>query len=386
MASAIKAYASVVLLLVCMLGCHPTEPASKVAPASANRDVSRSDMTPLRVDTIPTTNISGDAMPSEQTATVELRAEKPPRISLVYSPKYAIKLGGLEKLHPFDIAKYDKIHQQLLADGIIEANATLEPSPLSDQDLLLVHTADYLDRLKVRKNIAKYLEAEILLAVPLSLEKHVLQPFRVASGGTLLAARHALESGIGINLGGGYHHAKPNIGEGFCVFADVPVAIRKLQNEGLIKKALVIDVDVHQGNGTALCLANDDSTFTFSMHQGDIYPIPKEDSDLDVELNVGDGDDQFIATLEQHLDSVLDQSDADICFIVGGCDPLAGDPLASLEMTHEGIKDRDRIIVENCVQRQLPVVLTLSGGYSQDAWRAQYLSVRNLIETYGMKK
>lgn len=329
---------------------------------------------------------SGDAMSVEQPPTSKPKTAGPFSVSLVYSPDYTIKLGGLEKLHPFDIAKYDKIHQQLLTDGIIENGMTLEPSPLDDQDLLLVHTADYLERLKVRKNIVRYLEADILLAVPLSLEKHVLQPFRLASGGTLLAARHALESGIGINLGGGYHHAKPDIGEGFCVYADVPVAIRKLQNEGLVKKALVIDVDVHQGNGTALCLANDDTTFTFSMHQGDIYPIPKEVSDLDVELNAGVGDDQFIATMEQHLDDVFKRAGADICFIVGGCDPLAGDPLASLQMTHEGIKKRDAIIVENCVKRRIPVVLTLSGGYSQDAWRAQYLSVRNLIETYGMKK
>jgi len=244
-----------------------------------------------------------------------------------------------KKLQPLRI-----LHQQLLADGVVEAGATLEPSPLDDEDLRLVHTADYLDRLKVRENIAKYLEAEMLLAVPLPLEKHVLQPFRLASGGTLLAARRSLESGIGINLGGGYHHAKPDIGEGFCVYADVPVAIRKLQNEALIKTALVIDVDVHQGNGTALCLADDDTTFTFSMHQGDIYPIPKETSDLDVELNAGDGDEQFNTTLEQHLDTVFDQSKPDICFIVGGCDPLAGDPLAGLQMTHEGIKNRDAIM------------------------------------------
>ena len=329
---------------------------------------------------------SADGMHEEKSGTSPNDLDTPLRVSLVYSPRYTIKLAGLEKLHPFDIAKYDKIHQQLLADGVIDANATQEPTALTDQDLLLVHTADYLERLKVRKNICEYLEADVLKWVPLSLEHHVLQPFRLASGGTLLAARHSLESGIGINLGGGYHHAKPDIGEGFCVYADVPIAVRKLQNEGLIKKALVIDVDVHQGNGTALCLADDDLTFTFSMHQGDIYPIPKEVSDLDVELSGGEGDEEFIATLEQHLDSVFDQSDADICFIVGGCDTLEGDPLARLMMTHEGIKNRDAIIVKNCVKRKIPVVLTLSGGYSQDAWRAQYLSVRNLIEKYGIEK
>lgn len=365
--SPIRAVFATIFLSVLCGGCQQAESVESAATSDVKVELS----TPNRTENARMTK------PEE---------DKAPRVSLVYSPKYTIKLGGLEKLHPFDIAKYDKIHRQLISDGVIDEEAVLEPSPLTDQDLLLVHTADYLERLKVRKNIVRYLEADILMAVPLSLEKHVLQPFRLASGGTLLAARHALESRIGINLGGGYHHAKPDIGEGFCVYADVPVAIRKLQGEGLIEKALVIDVDVHQGNGTAVCLADDDSTFTFSIHQGDIYPIPKEVSDLDVEVRAGDGDEQFIATMKQHLDDVFARADADICFIVGGCDPLAGDPLASLEMTHEGIKNRDAIIVENCVKRKIPVVLTLSGGYSQDAWRAQYLSVRNLIEMYGMKK
>ncbi len=325
-------------------------------------------------------------MPIEEHSTASPVPEQSFSVALVYSSGYTIKLGGLEKLHPFDIAKYEKIHRQLLTDGVIADGITLSPKSLTDEDLRLVHTQDYLKRLTKRENIARYLEADALLLVPMSLEKAVLQPFRLASGGTLLAARECLESGIGINLGGGYHHAKPDIGEGFCLYADVPIAIRKLQQERLIKKALVIDVDAHQGNGTAVCLADDDSTFTFSMHQRDIYPIPKEQSDLDVELKSGDGDDLFITMMEEHLEDVFLQSDADICFIVGGCDPLAGDPLANLEMTHEGIKKRDAIIVENCVKRNIPVVLTLSGGYSQDAWRAQYLSVRNLIETYGMKE
>ena len=388
MVSPIKAVFAIISITVLLGGCQQAETLKSIASTDGNSEAS----TPVlpegspQSDTVAANSLIGEKPLMENSNMTESRIGKTSRVSLVYSAGYTINLGGLEKQHPFDIAKYDKIHQQLLADGIIDAGVTLKPSPLEDDDLLLVHTADYLKRLKVRVNIAKYLEAELLLALPLSLEKHVLQPFRLASGGTLLAARHSLESGIGINLGGGYHHAKPDIGEGFCVYADVPVAIRKLQNEGLIEKALVIDVDVHQGNGTALCLADDDTTFTFSMHQGDIYPIPKEVSDLDIELEAGDGDAQFIATMEQHLGDVFECANADICFIVGGCDPLEGDPLASLKMTHEGIKNRDAIIIENCVKRKIPVVLTLSGGYSQDAWQAQYLSVRNLIETYGMKK
>ena len=307
-------------------------------------------------------------------------------VNVVYSPGYLIDLGGLEKLHPFDIRKYEKIHEALKSDKLLTDDQTLKPEPLTKEDLMLVHGEAYLDSLRNRKKLAGYLEAPALTLAPVSLNRAVLEPFRRASGGTLLAARMALKSGIGINIGGGYHHAKPNLGEGFCVFADVPIAIRKLQKEKQIKRAVVIDVDVHQGNGTILCLDGDNSTFTFSMHQKNIYPTPKEKGDLDVELPSGMGDAAYLKVLAKHLPSILDESDADICFIVGGCDPLAGDPLASLKMTPEGIVKRDQAIVEACVQRKIPVVLTLSGGYSPDAWKSQYMSIKNLIKQYGLFK
>ena len=306
----------------------------------------------------------------------------PFNVRVVYSPGYLINLGGMEKMHPFDIRKYEKIHNGLIADGLLSEEQTLNPAPLTEDDLLLIHTKEYLEELKLRKKVAEYLEAPVLQFAPLSLGRAVLEPFRRASGGTLLAAREALQSGIAINLGGGYHHAKPDRGEGFCLYADVPIAIRKLQSESLIKRAIVIDVDVHQGNGTIVCLPDDDSTFTFSMHQGNIYPIPKETGDLDVELSSGMEDEQYLEILAEYLPKILDDSQADICFIVGGCDPLDGDPLASLKMTAEGIVKRDHAIVQACVERNLPVVLTLSGGYSPAAWKSQYLSIKNLIEVY----
>ena len=308
----------------------------------------------------------------------------PFNVCVVYSPGYLINLGGLEKMHPFDIRKYEKIHNGLIADGLLTKEQTLKPAPLTRDDLLLIHSQEYLEELKQRKNVAEYLEAPVLQYAPLSLDRAVLEPFKRASGGTLLAARQALQSGIGINLGGGYHHAKPDRGEGFCLYADVPIAIRKLQSESLIKRAIVIDVDVHQGNGTILCLPDDESTFTFSMHQGNIYPIPKEVGDLDVELSGGMQDEEYLEILAEHLPKILDDSQADICFIVGGCDPLDGDPLAGLKMTADGIVKRDHAIVEACAKRNLPVVLTLSGGYSPDAWKSQYMSIKNLIEVYSL--
>ncbi len=308
----------------------------------------------------------------------------PGKASVVYSKDYLINLLGLERLHPFDIMKYKKIHNQLLKDGLLTKQATHVPLKLSDEQILLVQSQKFLDSLNDRATVAFYLEASELKDIPVPLKSGVVDPFRFASGGTILAARMALKNGIGINIGGGYHHAKVDIGEGFCLFADVPIAIRVLQKEKLIERALVIDVDVHQGNGTAECLADDDSTFTFSIHQGNIYPIPKARSDMDVELDEGINDRQYMLALESQLSGLFEKANPDIVFIVGGCDTLAGDPLASFEMTHQGIVDRDAKIVDEAVKRNIPVVLTLAGGYSKDAWRSQYMSIKNLIETYGL--
>ena len=305
---------------------------------------------------------------------------------MAYTDDYLINLGGAERAHPFDIKKYKKIHDALLADDLLTSAATLKSEPIPVEDLLLVHSREYLKSLADRDKLARYLEAPILRVLPVSLNKGVLMPFRSASGGTLLAARSALKHGIGVNIGGGYHHAKPEVGEGFCVYADVPVAIRKLQHENKIERAIVIDVDVHQGNGTIVCLKDDDSTFTFSMHQAGIYPIPKEQGDLDVELNAGMKDAEYLEILNRNLATILDESKPDICFVVAGCDTLDGDPLASLAMTEDGIVQRDAAIFAACSLRKIPAVYTTSGGYSKNAWRAQYESIKNLIKTYGLAK
>ena len=309
-----------------------------------------------------------------------------PRISFVYSSDYVVSLGGLEKLHPFDISKFEKIYQRLNSEGLIADDQVFRPQVVTTEQLELVHTKDYLEnKLADRKNLVRYMEApQALLYAPVDIQKGVLQPFQLATGGTILAAERALDSGIGINLGGGFHHAKPDRGEGFCLYADIAIAIRWLQQQKKIKRAIVVDVDAHQGNGTIVCMADDPAVFTFSMHEGDIYPVPKERGSRDVELDAGTGDAEFMQLLKQHLPQVLDQAKADICLIVGGCDTLDGDPLTNLKMSHDGIVQRDAWIVEQCVQRKLPVVFTTSGGYSQDAWKAQYRSISNLIKTYGL--
>jgi len=309
------------------------------------------------------------------------------RVAIVYSRHYQINLVGFERLHPFDINKYARIFERLVADGLVRPSDVFVPAPISERAILRVHTRRFLENLKDASTVARYLEAPpIKLVHPKLLDLGVLSSFRHATGGTLLAARQACRHGIAINIGGGYHHAKPSAGEGFCIYADMPIAIRALQSEGKLRRALVIDLDVHQGNGTAVCLADDDDTFTFSMHQGDIYPIPKATSDLDVELDAGTGDAAYLRILQAHLPALFDRARPEIVFLQAGCDTLADDPLASLQMTEQGIVRRDSMVIDACVQRGVPVVMTLGGGYSPNAWHAQYASIRRIIETYGRSR
>ncbi len=305
-------------------------------------------------------------------------------IPVVYSPKYKISVFGLEKLHPFDIAKYDKIYAGLLKDGLVTKSTVVNPSEVTLEEMLLVHKVDYIEKLKSNKEVAGFLEAPQMKMIPNGmLDRMIVSRFRKASGGTIAAARLALKhpSKMAFNLGGGYHHAKPAKGEGFCIIADVPIAIKVLQKEGLIDRALIIDTDIHQGNGTIACLVNDPSTYTFSIHEGGIYPMPKEVGDQDVEVKAGITDDEYLTELKKHLDDLFRKSKPNIVFHVAGCDALAGDPLANGKMTHAGIVKRDQLILAACKKHKVPYVMTLSGGYSKDAWNAQYKSIKAILES-----
>ncbi len=307
------------------------------------------------------------------------------RVAIVYSKHYQMSFGGLEKLHSFDIRKYARIYLKLNTEGLLAPEDVFVPEAVTEEQILMVHTPEFLNSLKDSPTVAKYLEAPFVAVMPNALvDAAVLNAFRYATGGTVQAGRLALKHGIAINIGGGYHHAKPYQGEGFCIYADMPIAIRVLQKEKLIDRAMVIDLDVHQGNGTAVCFATDDSVFTFSMHQGNIYPIPKAVSDLDVELSAGTNDEVYMAHLEKHLGPASDRANPDIVILQAGCDTLRGDPLANLDMTLEGIVTRDAKVIDECVKRRIPVVMTLGGGYSKRAWKVQYASIARTLKEYGI--
>jgi acetoin utilization deacetylase AcuC-like enzyme len=270
--------------------------------------------------------------------------------------------------HPFPMAKYPLLHRLLVDEGLLEPRATIEPVEAAVADLLLVHTADYLDKLAANRLAA----AEVRkLGVPWS--SVLWRRSRLATQGTLDAARAALDDGLAGNLAGGTHHAFPSHGEGFCVLNDVAVAIRVLQREGRIRTALVVDLDVHQGNGTAAIFTNDPSVFTFSMHGERNYPLQKMRSTLDVGLDDGVGDEEYLAALATHLPAILGSFAPDIVFYLAGVDPAQGDRYGRLRLSDAGIARRDRYVLDACLSRALPTVITIAGGYAPTAERTAHL-------------
>ncbi len=307
------------------------------------------------------------------------------RVAIVFSERYQIDLPGAQWVHVFDTRKYARIFLKLNAEGYLRPEDAFVPAEATREEILRAHTPAHLEALGDPGRVAVYMEAPIVSALPAGLvDRHILRPHRYSSAGTKLAGRLALEHGIAINLGGGYHHAMPDRGGGFCVYNDLAMAVRTLQAEGRIRRALIVDLDVHQGNGTAVCFQGDDDVFTFSMHQGDIYPVPKAESDLDIELPAGTGDAAYLAILDENLPVLFERARPEIVFLQAGCDAVAGDPLAGLAMGPDGIVRRDARVVDACVERGVPVVMTLGGGYTKDSWAIQYDSVVRTIRTYGL--
>jgi acetoin utilization deacetylase AcuC-like enzyme len=286
-------------------------------------------------------------------------------VRISFHPDYYVPLPAS---HPFPMTKYPLLHRILSDEGLLHPQAVLEPSEAALDDLLLVHAADYLDKLaNDRLNAAEVRK----LGVPWS--RALWRRSRLAAQGTLDAARAALEDGLAGNLAGGTHHAFPGHGEGFCVLNDVAIAIRVLQREARIRTALVIDLDVHQGNGTAAIFADDSSVFTFSMHGERNYPLQKMRSTLDVGLADGVGDDEYLAALATHLPAILSAFAPDIAFYLAGVDPVQGDRYGRLRLTAAGIARRDRHVLETCRRESIPTVITIAGGYAPTAERTAQL-------------
>ncbi len=299
---------------------------------------------------------------------------------LVYSDGYYLPIGE----HVFPARKYRMIREHLLQTGIAHEDDFVEPEPASDDDVRLVHTTDYVRKLKEGSLTPR---EELEMEIPYSPE--LVRAFWLAAGGSIFAARNALRDRVGFNIGGGFHHAFPDHGEGFCMIHDVAIAVRRLQKDNLISRAMTVDCDVHQGNGTAVVFAPhasllpvtthatagmigpksdfagfDGDVFTISLHQENNYPSWKPPSALDVNLRDGTTDAEYLAWLDNALSSGFRQFDPELICYVAGADPYREDQLGGLDLTIDGLKARDLIVFRAAKSRGIPVMVTFAGGYA----------------------
>jgi len=275
---------------------------------------------------------------------------------LVYHSGYDLNLGE----HVFPSQKFHLIAETLVREGIAAGEDFLAPAPAADEDILRVHTAEWVHKLKTGT-----LTASEIMKLEIPYSREAVEACWLAAAGSILAGQSALRDGFGCNLGGGFHHAYPGHGEGFCAIHDVAVAIRRLQHDGAIRKAMVVDTDVHQGNGTAAIFAEDVSVFTLSIHQENNYPAYKPPSDVDLEMADRVEDDEYLAALIPAVQAALDDFQPEILFYVGGADPFCEDQLGGLMLTKKGLMTRDRRVFEEARRRGIPVATTLAGGYAR---------------------
>jgi acetoin utilization deacetylase AcuC-like enzyme len=278
-------------------------------------------------------------------------------MNVFYTDRYYANIG---EGHVFPIRKFQLVRDRLLLEGTIGHADIIEPLPAALADILLVHTEDYVTRLR-----AGSLTDREIRRLGLPWSKALVRRSFLATAGTVNAARSALREKVASNLAGGTHHAFPERGEGFCVLNDVAIAIKVLQRDGLIRRAAVVDCDVHQGNGTAAIFAGDDSVFTFSMHGAKNYPLFKPASSLDIELPDGTSDEYYLERLQTSLPIVMAHR-PDIIFYLGGADPFEGDKLGRLAISIEGLKSRDEMVLATAKSLDIPIATVMSGGYAKD--------------------
>ena len=274
-----------------------------------------------------------------------------------YTPRYYADIG---EGHVFPIRKFELVRDRLVGEGTLSPAEIYEPREAPLADVLLVHTEDYVTRLR-----AGSLTPREVRRLGLPWSKALVRRSFLATAGTCAAARFALDEGVGANLAGGTHHAFPDHGEGFCVLNDVAVAVRVLQRDGRARRFAVVDLDVHQGNGTAHIFEGDASVYTFSMHGAKNYPLFKMRSTLDVELPDGTADAEYLDALAGHLPRVFGHR-PDLVFYLGGADPYEGDKLGRLSLTIAGLRRRDEMVLGECRRRGVPVATVMSGGYAAD--------------------
>lgn len=277
-------------------------------------------------------------------------------LKIAYSPVYKYELPDG---HRFPMIKYELIPEQLLYEGAVTHDNFFHPEQLDRSQLILTHTKDYLDKLE---NLS--LDRKEVRNIGFPVKKQLIERGKYIAHGTLECAHHAQKYGCAMNIAGGTHHSFADRGEGFCIYNDIAISSNILLHEGIVKKILVIDLDVHQGNGTAKIFERDDRVFTFSMHGERNYPTRKEISNLDIGLPDKTEDDLFLKTLMNTLPRLIDEVQPDIIFYLSGVDIIESDKLGRLSVSKEGCKKRDRYVFEQCKLNNIPVAVSMGGGYS----------------------
>ena len=276
------------------------------------------------------------------------------------SARYTVPLGH----HSYPMEKYRLVPERLLADGVLTPDQLVEPEPVSLDDVLRVHTSSY-----VRAFLDGTLARRALLRLGLPWSPALVRRVFAVVGGTLGAANAALRDGTAVNLAGGTHHAFADRGEGYCVFNDLVIALRRLRVDGRLDRVLILDLDVHQGNGTVALCRNDEATFTFSMHGTNNYPARKEQSSWDVDLPDGTTDEVYVSRLADILPTLIARARPDLIMYQAGVDVLAGDRFGKLALSPAGVEERDRLVCTCATQAGLPLVVTLGGGYAREIGR-----------------
>ena len=289
---------------------------------------------------------------------------------LVYHEGYDLRLGD----HVFQSQKFRMVRDLVLAEHIAEPAEIIAPEPATDEDILRVHTREWVDKVLHDK-----LSASERMRLEIPYSQAVVRGFWLAAGGSILAARRALKDGFGFNIGGGFHHAFPGHGEGFCMIHDFAVAIRRLQADRALRAVLVVDTDVHQGNGTAAIFANDAEVFTLSLHQENNYPEPKPPSDLDVNLADGTGDEEYLELLDKALAEAFRRFAPELIFYIGGADPYREDQLGGLWLSMRGLQQRDALVFAEARRRGLPVAVAFAGGYARKVEDTVRIHVNTVI-------
>lgn len=281
-------------------------------------------------------------------------------MKVFYSDQFVLPLPDG---HRFPMVKYSMLRERVIQSGICGPGELRVPDAVTDEEILRAHETDYLHRV-----VTGTLTPKEVRRIGFPWTERMVERSRRASGGTIGACRAALEDGVAANLAGGTHHALSGRGEGYCVFNDSAIAARAVQDAGLVERVVVIDTDVHQGNGTARILAGDPSVFTFSMHGEKNFPFDKENSDLDIPLPDGADDTEFLEALKRGLDIALDRSNAELAIYLAGADPFENDKLGRLKVTKPGLAERDRLVLDACRERDIPVAVTMAGGYAREVY------------------